>query len=443
MDLSSRPTSRISSRRHSVTSELGYNKLGGGSDARNIGTATYSSNAGIAKYLNERGTAGVHLSICPSFSKVLPSSVMRSTTGRATNSNYSTRDTSPFVSNEMASSIVSLTPSVISSPTGSKSFSPTGTPLNSPLNTPPGTPPNEPNHSSTLKRREEISPVDNSSSEGYIYAFFSSLKGALYGEQTKEAKTLIRKKRKEVKQKHYKRLGILEKVEEVGIENLFSSDAPSDSSSSTLGSSSNYYLSGSKTYKNLKFYASDECDSKDVSWNQELEDIAPGSLTVGTRDGNGTPSPPDQTIGQLTAPSFSMFGRPILSPGELGKVPCSPSEDNYPYNKSHKALGGGVTIGGRGPGRTISPGEKRPLVPGKLLGIPGHPGTADLASSLVRPDLGYVPNSSAPHEQSDFELESKLTTSYQQQYPFEDGTGDGGFIGNIRSVFFGRKGGFL
>merc|ERR1712241_1470198 len=117
----------------------------------------------------------------------------------------------------MGSSIMSLTPSVISTPTGSKSFSPTGTPLNSPFASPPVTPPNERIHS------------NESRSEGLVSSFFASLKSAVYGEQKKEAKTLIRKKRKKIRQRQYKRLGILEKVEEVGVENLFSNNSGNSS----------------------------------------------------------------------------------------------------------------------------------------------------------------------------------------------------------------------
>ena len=137
-----------------------------------------------------------------------------------------------------------------------------------------------------------------------------------------------------------------------------------------------------------------------------------------------------------------MLGRPSLNPDELGKVPYSTSEHDYTYNATQQALGGGVTIGGRGPGRVISPGGKRPVLSGKSLGIPGHPGTADLARSLVRPDLGYVPNSSDAKQQSDFGFERGLKNC-QQQYPFGDGSEEGGFIGSVQSMFFGRKGGFL
>ena len=397
-----------------------------------MGTVTYSSNAGLSKLLNERTTPGI-------INKISQPNASRSTDAESAISSYGTRDSSPFVSNDVASSVMSLTPSVISSPTGSKSFSPTGTPLNSPLCSPPQTPPNGAMYSSTLEK-QKISPDDTNDAphpEGLVYGFFSSLKSALYGEQQKEVKTLIRKKRKKDKQRQYKRLGILEKVEEVGVENLFSSNTPSNNSSSTAASK--YYMSGSKTHKNLKFYASDEYDSADASLCQELEDITPGSLTVGTRDVHGAPINSDRTVGQLSAPSFSMVGRPSLNPGELGQVPCTPSEHNYPYTNKHQVLGGGVTIGGRGPGRVISPGEKRPTFPGGALGIPGHPGTGALTGAVVRPDLGYVPSSSATKMHADV----GVGAANFQQYPFENGSEHGGFIGSITSMFFGRKGGLL
>lgn len=80
-------------------------------------------------------------------------------------------------------------------------------------------------------------------------------------------------------------------------------------------------------------------------------------------------------------------------------------------------------MGGRGPGRMItSPGEKRPQL-SVGLGVPGHPGTGALYSTegMVRRDLGSVPVTTT----------SGVVASDER----------GGFIGNMTSVFFGRKGG--
>ena len=250
---------------------------------------------------------------------------------------------------------------MISSPCGSKSFSPTGTPINTPAHTPPGTPPNE-----------KVKPES-----GYVLGFFASLRTALYGEQQKEAQmTIRRKKGKSVS----KKLGILEKVEEVGVENL-------------LSASPNPYMSSRES--SVSRTSSD--------WGlDELEDIQPGSLTLSTSD----------TIGQLNAPSFSLYGRPSLSPGDLGRLP--PNEETGRY------LGGGAVMGGRGPGRVISsPGEKRPPQLMGALGVPGTPGTGALSHPVgIRPDLGSVPGMKQ-HEES------------------------AGFIGSITGMFFGRKGGLL
>ena len=94
-------------------------------------------------------------------------------------------------------------------------------------------------------------------------------------------------------------------------------------------------------------------------------------------------------------------------------------------------------MGGRGPGRVISPGEKRPYVREGTLGIPGHPGTGALAGTLVRPDLGCVPSSSAKGMHTNV----CITNEGGSEYPFKNGTEEGGFIGKLTSMFFGRKGG--
>ena len=434
MDLSSRPSlSRISSRRDSVSSEYGYknNRVG------QYGTSTYSSNVGLAKILNERPAATHELSQS-NLDKFTRQESNKYPDYSIYKSNNGTRDSSPFIPNEVASSIVSLTPSVISSPTGSKTFSPTGTPLNSPLHSPPGTPPNERSNSRGLEKSMSSTELSSTNRpEGLVYGFFASLKNALYGEQQKEAKTLIRKRRKKDKKRQFKRLGILEKVEEVGVENLLSNH-PSGNDSPFSGKSSNYYISGSQTHRNLSYYASDDQDADDASWKDELEDIEPGSLTICAGEGKEPLPIADYTVGQLSAPSYSVNGRPSLNPNELGHVPSTPGGDRYSNTNRYDALGGGRAIGGRGPGRVISPGEKRPTLRGPL-GVPGHPGTGALTGSLVRPDLGYVPTTSAKQ----MHISSGVGAENVTEYPFQTGIEEGGFIGSITSMFFGRKGGLF
>ena len=263
--------------------------------------------------------------------------------------------------------------SVISSPCGSKTFSPTGTPLNSPIHTPPETPRNE--------------TVDQKPESGIVHGFFASLKAALYGEQRKEAQAHIRRNHHHKKrQQQQKKLGILEKVEEVGVENLLSaSPHPSFLSSSSRESS----MSRTSSHWDID--------------RDELEDIRPGSLTTSNNPRN------NEGLGQLTAPPFA--GRPSLSPGDFGSVPSGAS------GSDSGLVGGGPIIGGRGPGRVISsPGEKRPYV--GALGVPSTPGTGALKNPTgIRPDLGSVPTTKSAE--------------------------NAGFIGSITNMFFNRKGGLL
>ena len=345
--MSSRPSSRMSSFSESFTSDIS-------DQPRRLGTLTYSSNIGLARVLNERHIHGY-----------LSSSTM------------SLNNTNP--PSEFG---CSLTPSIISTPAGERSFSPTGTPLNSPMHTPPGTPPNE-----------------KADSGGIVGGFFSSLKAALYGEQQKEVQQIRQKSLR--RKKKPKRFGILEKVEEVGVENILgASPAPpvwSRDSSEELSDFDSRFLPNLTT------------EDKD-----ELEDIQPGSLTMSGAPGIHSKSP-DPTIGQLTAPSFSMYGRPSMSPGDFGQIP-SGTFDPSGSTLMAGSLGTGALVGGRGPGRVItSPGEKRPQLMG-ALGVPGTPGTGALR---LRPDLGSVPVTKGQDPDSS------------------------GFIGNITSMFFGRKGGLL
>lgn len=96
----------------------------------------------------------------------------------------------------------SLTPSVISTPCDSRSFSPPDTPLNSPLHSPSNSP----------------SPEEDPDI-GIVHGFFTSLKTALYGESQKETR---KRKRKQPS----KNLGIMEKLEEVGVQKLMKPQNP-------------------------------------------------------------------------------------------------------------------------------------------------------------------------------------------------------------------------
>lgn len=354
---SSRCSSRMSSRRQSI-SESGW---------RRSGTLTCSTNIGLAKVLNERSITGY-----------LSDSTLR-------------LDRSG-VCNE-AASIISLTPSVISTPTGVRSFSPTGTPLNSPTHTPPGTPPNE---------RE-------GSESGFVLGFFASLRSALYGEQKKEVHTL----RHQRKRKQLKKLGILERVAEVGVENLLStSPAPSSYlSGGSRDSSMSREDSLSRTISDfdLRFMSSDLQSS-------ELVDVEPGSLTLS----RPKKKPLAKTRESTPDPSMLTSKVSMSIPGlQSGSGHISSIYGSTTHN----------VVGGRGPGRVIaSPGDRRgALFPG--LGVPGQPGTGALLKSASgntaeRLDLGSVPTSSCSGG------------------IYQDNSG-GGFIGSITSLFFGRKGGLL
>ena len=82
-------------------------------------------------------------------------------------------------------------------------------------------------------------------------------------------------------------------------------------------------------------------------------------------------------------------------------------------------------LSGRGPGRILSPGDKRPSLP-VAYGVPGKTGTG----ALQRPDLGSIPG-----------MPSRLDSNAErlQIKPSEDIS----FIGNLTTMFFGRKGGYL
>ena len=132
---------------------------------------------------------------------------------------------------------------------------------------------------------------------GMVLGFFASLRAALYGEQQKEVKTL-RRKHKKVKVKT-KKLGILEKVQEVGPERFLSPGRLTEDESE-----------GSDDLDKVKYFQDFD----------ELIDIQPGSLTLNSKgirhvdpDLFGELRPPDP---QSKAPGPGTK-RPML-PGGFG-----------------------------------------------------------------------------------------------------------------------------
>ena len=225
-----------------------------------------------------------------------------------------------------------------------------------------------------------------------VLGFFASLRAALYGEQQKEVKTLRRKHKKTKRDSKKPKLGILEKVQEVGPERFLS---PARGLTEDEGSEASDEILDTKV--KVKYFQDFD----------ELIDIQPGSLTFGGNNSSKIPgvwnnpdNPPD------------LFGQ-LRPPGE--------------NDASHS---------GRGPGRVVSPGDKRPTLPGGF-GVPGKTGTG----ALKRSDLGTIPldmpgtmSSSASHynPEAKFRLHSKPS----------DRTSEG-FIGTLTTMFFGRKGGLL
>ena len=227
------------------------------------------------------------------------------------------------------------------------------------------------------------------SEPGMVLGFFASLRAALYGEQQKEVKTLRRKHKKTKRDSKKPKLGILEKVQEVGPERFLSpARGLTEDEGSEVGSDEIL-----DTKVKVKYFQDFD----------ELIDIQPGSLTLGsggTRSSGGGVWNPD------------LFGE-LRPPGENA-------------NQS-----------GRGPGRVVSPGDKRPTLPGGF-GVPGKTGTG----ALKRSDLGTIPldlpgamssiSGSGYNPEAKFRLHSRP----------DDRTSEG-FIGTLTTMFFGRKGGLL
>ena len=278
-----------------------------------FGTSTWSTNIGLSGVLNERNIHGGS-----TFSLD-----MGHHSRMGSMSDLSRIYRSGSVS-EVAS-VSSLTPSVVHTPDKTKSFSPTGTPLNSPTGSRSGSP--------TRKQASDDNP-------GFVLGFFASLRTALYGEQRKEVLTL-KKKEKKVTKAQRKKLGILDKVHEVGPER-FLSPSPMEGDSSDAESDTPSSIHHKKSV--VRTFNKD--------WN-ELLDIAPGTLTM-SRGIKARKQKDPELFGELKPP------------------------DPRPQGLS-----------GRGPGRIFSPGDKAPPLPG-AFGVPGRTGTG----AVQRSDLGSVPMTS-------------------------------------------------
>ena len=84
---------------------------------------------------------------------------------------------------------------------------------------------------------------------------------------------------------------------------------------------------------------------------------------------------------------------------------------------------------GRGPGRILSPGDKRPSLP-SAYGVPGKTGT----DALQRRDLGSIPGADFRLVSNAERLQIKPDNSHQDE---------NSFIGSLTTMFFGRKGRLL
>lgn len=381
----SRPTSRMSTRSQSIC-EPAYRPS----------SATYSSNIGLQKLLNDRNISGARKSQLD-----------------LSHSSYGN----------------SLTPSVLTSPYNSSRASPTETPTHTPAESLPGSP-------------EEVE-----SGSGGVYGFFSALKSAIYGEQKKQERSHRRIRNLETKRQ---KLGIMEAVAEHGVDNLLErastpGSLPSLSRLSSVAPERSRSMSFAHSQSDLSDFdarflptlddlsgSAHPYEVKELSDFDELEDIGPGSLTLSSAPhptalpsnvlGQLSSPTANTIVGQLSVPSFSSLGRPSLQQTDFGKIP--------PHGTQHLLGLPATGFGGRGPGRMLSPGEMRPnLLSG--LGVPGHPGTHAIEHALEnkrikRSDLGMVPKSGQASEVST-PVGIPESTS---------------FIGSFTNMFFGRKGGY-
>lgn len=301
------------------------------------------------------------------------------------------------------SSISSLTPSVLASPSQSRNLSPTYTPAHTPEESLAGSP-------------------EASLDSGIVYSFFNSLKTAIYGEQRRERRQSKRQLRMEDK-RH--KLRILEAVEEAGVDNMFGDKEGTPMSMPGLSSASESMIDHKeKSSKNSRaqppMMGLSDFDARYLGALDdfdELKDITPGTLTL---TGEAPRDPMDYTqewIGQLTVPSFSSLGRPSLNTVELGKVP--------PHEEAPEPAFSSPRVGGRGPGRIVSPaGEVR-----AGLGVPRRPGTGALGGKRL--DLGTIPGTSTDTSLEPVQPEGRGMVQSKS------------FVGSIANMFFGRKGGYL
>lgn len=214
--------------------------------------------------------------------------------------------------------------------------------------------------------------------------------------------------------KRRKSLGIMETVEEIGVENLLREKVGSGTKQPVLPDFDARYLC-----------ALDDFD--------ELEDIKPGLLTL-TQSIEPERDPHEYTkqwIGQLSLPSYP--SHPSLQQRNFGGIPTRESQLQNEA-KSHNDLGG------RGPGRMESQGDDKPENKVSGMGVPGRPGTGAVGQALGsrRIDLGTIPGKESL---SAFEDENQLFSREG------DRTRPGmphskSFIGSFTSMFFGRKGGY-
>ena len=315
------------------------------------------------------------------------------------------------------SSVSSLTPSVLNSPLASRRMSPTVTPPHTPDESLPG------------------SPEDRTAEAGYVSSFFSSLKAAIYGQQRREHRTTKFRRKLEEKRST---LGIMEAVAEhedkekegtpMSLPPLSTVGEDTKKRSSSRAKSS----AGPEVLSDFDARYLGVLDDFD-----ELEEIKPGVLTL-TQHGDslGLAAEADrdpaeytrQWIGQLSVPSLSATGRPSLHKKEFGKIPAAASEP--PLAASADLL---CSFGGRGPGRIVSPGERRPA----HLGVPGRPGTGAVGIALgaQRSDLGTVPGSGPAHAEA--ELWDETGAGAGRGLPQSSS-----FIGSFTNMFFSRKGGY-
>ena len=280
---------------------------------------------------------------------------------------------------------ISLTPSVLTSPYGSKNISPTETPCHTPDESLPGSP------------EEKLS-------NSLVGSFFSSLKTAILGEQRKEHKASKLKSRLKNRRGSF---GIMETVEEIGVENLIGDKAKSPGLPNFEQKSS--YLTD---FDPIYLGSLDDID--------ELEDIEPGILTI--RHGMEPERDPyeytKQWIGELTVPNYGL--RPSLHRENFGKLP----QERIKHEKKG-TMDPDLTLDGRGPG-----GFGNLNYTQTSMGVPGRPGTGALGLAIgeKRSDLGTVPGK-----------DTFSTESNDSIMPMSHSTS---FVGSFANYFFGRKGGY-